>query len=157
MKVFQLVLATYMVLFVTSAFAQSEPKGSGVTIFVGPLLPKNIPVTDEILHAWGMRFSSERAAGRFIEAGFTLSNTEKTSYRDYSLSLRGDIPVNDLTAFFLAGLNLTSFKNTYYGGVHLGGGLLTSLSESAFFRIEMRANFHPGTALLFAFGLEYHF
>lgn len=136
---------------------QSAPAGSGVSLYLGPLLPKNISATDEVLNTWGLRYIMDRGNSRFFELGYTMSNSENSEFRNLDLSLRADIPIQDMTAFFLLGPDLVSYQETYYLGFHVGGGLLTHLFETTFFRTEMRFNFHPGTALLFFFGFDFHF
>jgi hypothetical protein len=79
------------------------------------------------------------------------------------LSIRGDIPFQDLYAFGLLGLDLLKIKgptqseSSYYGSFHAGGGVLAHIVDTLFLRMEMRFNFHPGTILFFGFGFEYRF
>ncbi len=162
MKFIQLVVTAifaivFLCVFPADVYAQTQPQGDAVSFYLGPILPKNVPATDEVLNAWGFRYAYERAAGKYFELGFTMSNSENSEFRNLDLSVRADIPIQDLTAFFLAGPDMVVYQGSYYMGVHVGGGLLTHLSESTFFRTEMRFNFHPGTALLFFFGFDFHF
>lgn len=165
-----LLIAVSFSFFILSfnCYAQSTgstptPSGHELSIHVGPLLPNSIAATDEIMHGFGFRYGYPILSKTLIEGGYTGSNTDGVSYSDVSVSLRGDIPFQDLFIYGLIGGNASRIKGsstsdyTYYGGVHTGGGLLAHVADTLFLRMEMRFNFSPGTIMFFGFGFEYRF
>jgi hypothetical protein len=170
LKLIQLVILILGVLvsislFSDNAIAQEAPSPSGhaVSIHVGPLLPKSVGTTDEILNGKGFRYGYPLAESVLLESGYTQSNSKGVSYGDLNLSLRGDFPFQDLFLFGLIGADLIRIKGvgkddyTYYASTHAGGGVLAHIADTLFLRMEMRFNFHPGTILFFGFGFEYRF
>lgn len=163
-------LSLFISSFSESAFAQEtqttgapKPSGHAASLHVGPLLPNSISATDEILHGFGVRYGYPLFTTTLLEAGFTGSNTAGVSYNNLHVSLRGDVPFQDLFVFGLIGLDMTRIQAptasdyTYYGGVHTAGGVLAHIADTLFLRMEMRFNFHPGTILFFGFGFEYRY
>lgn len=170
LKLIQLVIFIIGLSLILSVFSENviaqqtpAPVGHAVSIHAGPLLPNSIPATDEILSGFGFRYGYPLFPSTLLEGGYTGSNSEGVSYSDISVSLRGDIPFQDLFVFGLIGGNASRIKGpvasdyTYYGGVHTGGGVLAHVADTLFLRMEMRFNFHPGTILFFGFGFEYRF
>lgn len=172
MRLIQLVtciLGVFIILlaFPLSATAQDaggnvRPTGHAVSIHMGPLLPNSIGATDEILNGFGFRYGYPLGLSSLAETGYTSSHSHGADYADLDLSLRGDIPFQDLFVFGLIGPDLLKIKgpnqsSSYYGGGHVGGGILAHIADTLFLRMEMRFNFHPGTILFFGFGFEYRF
>lgn len=74
MKFIQLVVTAifaivFLCVFPADVYAQTQPQGDAVSFYLGPILPKNVPATDEVLNAWGFRYAYERAAGKYFELG----------------------------------------------------------------------------------------
>lgn len=172
MKLVQLVtciLGIFIILMVfpLSAMAQDagnvRPSGHALSIHMGPLLPNSIGATNDIMNGVGARYGYPLGNISLAELGYTTSHTNGVDYSNVDLSIRGDIPFQDLYAFGLVGLDLlrlssaTQSDATYYGGVHAGGGVLAHIADTLFLRMELRFNFHPGTVLFFGFGFEYRF
>ncbi len=148
------------------AFAQSsgsnQPSGHGISLNFGPLLLKNVPASNEILSSSALRYDYPLSNSNFIEGGFLISNSAGAHYQNLGAGFRADFPFEDLTLYGLGGLDLVRLKGpgqswTYYGSLHLGVGLLAHIAHQNFLRMEMRFINHPGTILLFGFGLESHF
>lgn len=159
--------ALILTIFSSPALAQTSggaiPTGQALSFHMGPLLPESIPATDEILSGVGFRYAYPYSSKSLIEAGYTGSNSEGVKYSNIDVSLRGDMPFQDIFVFGLIGLDSARIKGatsedfTYYVGGHVGGGLLAHIADTLFLRMEMRFNFHPGTILFFGFGFEYRF
>lgn len=165
-----IIVALIVTIFSNFAYAQTDnssggvaPEGQGVSFHMGPLLPNSIAATDEILRGIGFRYVYPLSGKALLEGGYTGSNSEGVKYSDINLSLRGDIPFQDLYVFGLLGFDATRIRGggasdyTYYAGGHAGGGVLAHIADTLFLRMEMRFNFHPGTILFFGFGFEYRF
>lgn len=171
MRLIQLVIAIIGLSIILSSFSENAlaqstgatPGGHAFSIHTGPLLPNSIPATDEILSGFGVRYGYPLFESTLLEAGYTGSNSDGVKYSDLHLSLRGQIPFQDLFVYGLLGADLIRIRGplssdfTYYGGVHTAGGILAHIADTLFLRMEMRFNFHPGTILFFGFGLEYRF
>ena len=173
MRFIQLVIIALGVSIILSSFSENalaqatgggvKPTGHAVSLHLGPLLPNSIGATDEILSGVGGRYGYPLFESTLLEIGYTGSNSAGVKYSDIDFSLRGDIPFQDLFVFGLVGLDLVRIKGpladdyTYYGGSHVGGGVLAHIADTLFLRMEMRFNFHPGTVLFFGFGFEYRF
>jgi hypothetical protein len=166
---FKCISKTAFVFFIIScggnAFAQSagtQPDGHGISLNFGPLLLKNVPVSNEILSSGSFRYDYPLERGNFIEGGLLMSNSAGAHYQDLAASFRANFPFEDLTLFALGGLDFVRMKPeggrfTYYGGIHAATGMMAHIFDQTFLRMEMRFNLHPGTILLFGFGVEIHF
>jgi len=101
--------------------------------------------------------------GVALEAGYTGSNSNQIKYQNFDLSIRGEIPFQDMFIFGALGPDLLRMKRPgateygYFVGGHVGGGLLAHLADTLFLKLEMRFNFQPGTVLFFGCGFEYRF
>lgn len=174
MRFIQLVTCILGIFFILLAFPLSanaqdaggnvKPSGHAISFHLGPLLPNSIGATDEILNGVGARYGYPLGNTSLAELGYTQSHSKGVEYSDVDLSIRGDIPFQDLYAFGLLGLDLMRLRGsspgddaTYYAGLHAGGGVLAHVADTLFMRMEMRFNFHPGTILFFGFGFEYRF
>jgi hypothetical protein len=169
MKFAHQVITSFVFLMIScssNVFAQSsggnQPVGHGVSLNFGPLLLKNVPISNEILSSGSFRYDYPLDRGNYIEAGLLMSNSSGAHYQDFAASFRANFPFEDLTLFVLGGLDAIRMKAegngfTYYGGVHGAAGMMAHIFDQTFLRMEMRFNLHPGTILLFGFGIEAHF
>jgi hypothetical protein len=139
----------------------SEKKEYGFEwgLHTGPLLPNQLEGVTEIMPTWGgqIAFPNRKA---FIEIGATSSRAYGTTLYNGYVSYRGDVVVDTLTGIFYAGLDLhhiTPSEQTgqVYGGGHVGAGLMTVISDVAWFRADMKLNLNPGTALYIGFGIQF--
>jgi hypothetical protein len=168
MKFAHLVIASVFVMWVfggiSSALAQEggQPGGQAISVGAGPMLPKNIPATDEIMKGFNLAYDYPLSTGTSVEAGLLMANSGGAHFQDLAGSYRIDFPVQDFIIYGLGGADLIRMKKegesfNYYGGFHMGAGMLASIAGPAYLRMEMRFLLHPGTILLFAFGVELHF
>lgn len=159
-------LVTSIIVFVllapTSLFAQATPTGHGLSFHIGTLLPTGLTEQDDLMSGVGGRYIYP-LGGAALEAGYTGSNSSGIKYQNFDLSLRGDIPFQDLSVFGVVGPDLLRMKRpgsteySYFVGGHVGGGLLANIASTLFLKLEMRFNFQPGTVLFFGCGFEYRF
>ena len=125
----------------------------------GPLLPNQFEGVTEIMPGWGVRvgFPNRKA---YIEVGGFAARAYGVSIYNGSISYRGDVTVETLTGIFYIGLDayhITPAEQTGHldGGGHIGAGLMTVISDVAWFRADMKLNINPGTALYIGFGLHF--
>jgi len=161
-SVIGLTLVSKMALAQDAGAGGTQPAGQGISITTGPILPKNFPVSDEILKSFAVNYDYPIVTAGFLEGGMLFSNSHGIHYQNINVSYRADMPFQDLTVFALGGIDLMRMKRegdsfNYYGGIHLGGGMLAHIVAQTYLRMEMRFNLHPGTLMLFNFGLEFRF
>lgn len=129
-------------------------------VHIGSLLPNQIDGVTEIMGLGGARMGFRLAPGQYAEFGFITGNGSGQEWKNVHADLRMDIPVENLVGVAFVGADTTYFKPIDEGtriifGGHVGGGLQTHLSGSAWFRGDMKFSFSPGTTLYIGFGLEW--
>ena len=80
-----------------SSYAQEENKskfGFGYSILTGPLLPNQITDVTEIQPTWGIMLDLPMSDGGMYEVGWLNSNAHGVQYNNFSLSIRGEIPID---------------------------------------------------------------
>lgn len=127
-----------------------------VSLHMGPLLPDQIPNVTEILPTWGAGVGI-RAGDGILEVGGTISRGRGVEFYSTAMSYRIDLPLQGLVAHFLFGPDFHSYQaadrvKKSFGGGHLGGGVLTLISENLWFRSDMKFNVNPGYSLYIGFG-----
>lgn len=164
MRFVQLVTAILVSMFIFpfTLHAQTAPAGHGLSFHIGALLPTGLTPQDDLMSGVGGRYIFPMG-GVALESGYTGSNSGGIKYQNFDLSIRADIPFQDMFIFGVVGPDLLRLKRPgaedylYYVGGHVGGGLLAHLADTLFLKLEMRFNFQPGTVLFFGCGFEYRF
>lgn len=141
----------------------SSPPGQEFSFHMGPYLPNQVDGVDEIQQTWGMRYGLKSAGPSAVEFGVTNSHAHGVDYFTTTLSLRGEMPLEDMYATFLFGLTGHYYKpasNSAYlssAGLHMGSGMMMHVAGEVWFRSDMIFNFNPGVALYIGFGFLYRF
>lgn len=128
---------------------------------LGNLLPAQIDGVTEIMPLWGVH-GGYRFREAFIEFGGIAGNARGAEWANLHVSLRGDFPIEGLVGTVYMGADGTQFKGVdkeskIFGGGHLGGGVMTNISPTVWFRADMKLNVNPGTSLYIGFGFEFRF
>lgn len=91
--------------------------------------------------------------------GGAFAHARGVDYQMLSLSVRADFePVQHFLAIVYAGPDFHYYegenrpREMAWGG-HVGTGLMMHISDTLWFRSEMKFNMNPGTALYLGFGL----
>ncbi len=159
------VSARLVFFFSAACFAQApdgdkqEVKyGSEMSFHLGTLLPNQIDGVTEILPMAGLRFGLPTKGG-LVELGAANAHAYGTDYDIFSASFRADfIPLEQFVTFIYAGPDFHYYSppgqdyTTAWGG-HVGSGLMMHISDTMWFRGDMKFNMNPGTALYIGFGL----
>lgn len=156
------ILLVLSVIFTFSqpVFAQDNsggaPKGFEAGIFVGNILPNQIPGMEEIHPQGGIRMGWSQKHGG-ADLAIATGKGEGVEWGDVSLSFRMDIPVDTYIAMAYLGVDYIRYQGVgedvkSFGGGHVGGGLMIPVGGPAAFRLDMKFNVNPGTSLLIAFG-----
>lgn len=160
MSMLKFILALF-VLHAFIALAQAPqngaPRGFETGLFIGNVLPNQVPGMTEIHPQGGLRTGWSEGNGG-VELSLATGKGEGVEWGDASLSLRMDIPVDVYIAMAYIGIDYIRYQGVNeelksFGGGHVGGALLVPLGGPAGFRFDMKFNVNPGTSLLIAAGL----
>ncbi len=154
-----------MSLSLSAVYAQegaSTGAPSQVGVFLGNMLPNNVPGMDEITPLWGFRYSHPLGSMVYAEGGGVFSHSNGVDWKGAFASLRMDVPLETMIAMAYLGLDYTNYsgegqKTTNKGGGHAGGGVMSLIGGNIYMRFDMKLNSQPGTSLYFALGLSYFF
>jgi hypothetical protein len=146
----------------SGGLARAQDAGSSSTyefgFHLGDLLPNQIPGVTEVMGMGGLRAGVRVSPVAVAEAAVTTGNGDGAEWKNADLGVRLDMPIDTLVGFVLLGADLTDFQGVgqseqiAFGG-HLGGGLMTSLGGSLWFRSDMKFMFNPGISLYIDFSL----
>lgn len=162
-----LILLALMVGFFTGlsdANAQEggAESGSEISLFVGSLLPNQIDGVTEILPAFGGRYGF--STDRLGVAEFGLSNThaEGVDFTIFSASLRADLPaIDQFIGSVYGGLDFSWYRpegsedRKTETGLHVGAAMAVMVSNTLWFRSDLKFNASPGTSMAIQFGLVF--
>ncbi len=164
------ILASFVVIgfMFCSAAAQAQQSeegseqdfGSSMGFHIGSLLPNQIGGVTEIMPFFGVRYGYNLHPG-VIELGAANSHAYGVDYSMFSLSVMGSmVPIPQFLTIFYVGPDMHYYqgindpgRNTVIGG-HVGGGIMMHVSDTLWFRSEMKFNMNPGTSLYIGFGFE---
>jgi len=128
----------------------------------GQILPNQIPGMPEIIGLGGARGGFRLGQRVFAESSFATGNGEGVEYRNLSVSVRTDIPVETIVGVVFLGGDITHYQGVgksakTFGGGHVGGGVQALLGGNVWFRSNMKFTINPGTSMYIDFGLTFRF
>jgi hypothetical protein len=129
---------------------------------LGNLLPHEINGVTEILGVGGVRAGYRLSPFTYAEASFITGNGNGVQWKNGSVDVRMDIPVENLVGFAYIGADGVNYtdntggNSTVFGG-HVGGGIQALLTGHLWFRGDMAFGFSPGQTLFIGFGLTFRF
>jgi hypothetical protein len=154
-------------LFLNTSMAQDQAPtgaagGMAVSVFTGPLLPNNIDGVTEIQSSWGARLAKVAEWVDFYEAGLLVSNAKGVELFNYFISAKIEVDTKAFLTQVYAGLDFLIYESNKgfddkVFGMHAGTAFLAHISETIFFRTDMKLTFKPGNTLFIGFGLETRF
>ena len=142
--------------------AGGDLMGSSVTwefgAHLGNLLPSQIPGITEITGLGGARIGYRTGTNSFIEGGVISGRGEGAEYTNAHLSLRTEIPIENIMGLAFLGVDANQFKGVEQSrqlmlGGHVGGGVMALLGGNFWFRSDMKLSFRPGNSLYIGFGI----
>ena len=160
-KNFSLTLLLFFSLMFTSlvhAQEENDKKEGGFEygFLLGKLLPNSIDDATEIVPQWGIRASHPWHRYN-LEYGFLGGAGEGVSWGNLHVSLRIDLPVEQILGNVYLGFDAISFKpdgktQQLLGAGHVGGGIMSQIDPDIWFRLDMKLNVNPGTSMFFGVG-----
>lgn len=155
-----------ILLFAVPAFAQPEAKSESPLadppfefgFHVGNLLPNQIAGVTEIMGLGGARMAMRLSPRSYFEGGFIAGNGEGQQWRNIHADVRIDNPVENLLASVYLGADAIYYTGIGRGeklvfGGHVGGAVQMPITDSTWFRTDMKFGFSPGTSLYFSLGI----
>ena len=126
---------------------------------MGRVLPDQIDGVTEILSSWGVHGTYLRESSN-IELDYSSGQGDGAQMSNLSLSLRADIPVEDLIGMIYFGGSVVHYSGsstpeTTTGSGHVGCGMMMPLARGIYFRTDMKFNFNPGVAMVINFGMTF--
>lgn len=127
---------------------------------MGNILPNQVPGLTEITGIGGIRGAYRVAPFTFAETSFAAGNGYGAQWKDLSISVRADLPVENILGFVYIGPDLIIYQGTdraqkLFGGGHAGGGMMMQLGGTTWFRFDMKFNVNPGTAMYISAGVVF--
>ena len=147
---------------VVPAFAQdSGSNPDEISLYLGSMLPNQIPGVTEILPVAGGRYGIGTRLGTF-EFGGANSHASGIDFTTFEADLRGDFPV----AEGLLGIGYGGFDYNWYSpigssnrqsetGFHVGVGAMMLASNTLWLRTDLKFMGGPGTSLYLLFGFVF--
>lgn len=165
-RLFSRLLFIWTVVLHSSAFGQAgrsaDELGQQVSWefggHLGNLLPSQIPGVTEITGLGGARIGYRTGSSSFLEGGVISGKSEGAEYSNAHLSLRTEIPIENIVGLAFFGADATQFKGVgekrqvMFGG-HVGGGVMALLGGNFWFRSDMKLSIRPGNSLYIGFGV----
>lgn len=137
-------------------------QASEISLFVGSLLPNQIDGVTEILPVFGGRygFSTDRLG--VAEFGVSNTHAEGVDFTILSASLRADLPaIDQFIGSVYGGVDLSWFRpagsedRKTETGLHVGAAMAIMVSDTLWFRSDLKFNASPGTSMALQFGLVF--
>jgi hypothetical protein len=161
-KVFHLavVVVSFCLITSTSHAQNSEDKIWEFYGEMGSLLPDQIDGVTEIMPMWGFGVGMSNLSSAY-SLQYINSTANGIKINAFSLETRKDVPFSSLVGSVSLGLDYQGItlpgeeSATYYGGGHVGGGILALISSGLYVRMNMKFAFSPGVAMFLGFGLLY--
>jgi len=136
--------------------------GSEFSLFIGSMLPNQIDGVTEILPVFGGRYGIPTVRLGVAEFGFGNTHAEGVDFTTFSASLRADLPaIDQFIGFVYGGLDVSYFRpagsedRKTDTGLHVGAGLSLHVSDTLWFRSDLKFNASPGTSLSLLFGIVF--
>jgi hypothetical protein len=129
-------------------------------IHVGKLLPNQMPGLTEITGMGGVRGGYRLGNMVFGEGGFSMGKGHGAEIQNLALSIRMDVPVENIVGTMFIGPTLLYYKGEhsrakFYGSAHVGGGVMALIGGNVWFRSDMTFTVNPGTSLYIGFGFVF--
>jgi len=129
---------------------------------IGNLLPNQVPGATEIQPQWGLQMGFGMGGAGTTEFTANAGNGEGVEWKQLSLSVRMDMPIEELVGIVYVGVDMSIYETQtqeqkIFGGGHVGGGVMTNISRDLWFRVDMKFNINPGTSLYIGGGLTFRF
>ncbi len=162
-RVVQKLILTVVAILYGTVFAQAsdgDKTGSNTNFeigaHIGNLLPSDIAGLTEITGLGGFRLGYRLGPMVVSEATVAMGNGDGASYRNASLGLRFDVPVESFVGFLFIGADVTNYSgvgraSSTLGGGDVGGGIMTELGGALWLRSDMKFTFNPGTSMYIDF------
>ncbi len=157
------------ILISQNVLAQGEDSQSGLLnatfemgAHVGNILPNQVDGATEIQPQWGLQMGFGMGGAATTEFTFNAGNGEGVEWKQLSVSMRMDMPVEELIGIVYIGADATMYESatkaqTVLGGAHVGGGVISLISQDLWFRADMKFNVNPGTSLFIGGGFLFRF
>lgn len=165
-----LLLCFSLMLFTALAQAQAPegPDETGANVgfevgaHLGNLLPNQVAGLTEITGLGGVRAGYRLGPMGFLEGGVVTGKGNGAEFTNAHISLRMDIPVENIVGTAFIGPDITYYKGEgqskkLLGGGHVGGGVMALLGGTVWFRSDMKFTVNPGTSLYIGFGIVFRF
>jgi len=130
---------------------------------VGKLLPNQIDGVTEILSLGGINAGFRLSPDSFAQFAFTTGNGSGAEWKNFSAGARLEMPIEMLVGIAYLGVDSTYYKaagssdSKLIFGAHTGGGVMSLLGGSTWFRADMKFGVSPGTYLFIGFGFIFRF
>lgn len=167
MKTFLIGLFLFILLCFQSLQAQEQdnlPFNASYELgaHIGSLLPNQIDGVSEIHPQWGLRMGFGMGGAGTAEITANAGNGEGVMWKQLSLSARMDMPIEELVGIVFIGLDMSIYETLtqeqkILGGGHIGGGVMSHISQDLWFRVDMKFNINPGTSLYIGGGFVFRF
>ncbi len=168
------ILLAVLICFSGSLAAQEPPDtdkadytgvnvGTEFGVFIGNLLPNQIGGVTEIHGMGGVRAGYKTGQLTFGEVAFTTGNANGVEWKNLAVSIRTDIPVENLVGSVFLGPDVYYYKpagsestKIIFGG-HVGGAVQTIVGRTTWFRFDMKFGLSPGTSMYIGVGFVFRF
>ncbi|MCB0355659.1 MAG: hypothetical protein KDD40_01550 [Bdellovibrionales bacterium] len=129
---------------------------------IGNILPNQVPGASEIQPQWGLRLGFGLGGSGTTEFTANAGNGEGVMWKQASISVRMDMPIEELVGQVFIGGDITMYETQTqaaktFGGGHVGGGVMSLISRDLWFRVDMKFNINPGTSLFIGGGFLFRF
>lgn len=136
--------------------------------YLGPLIPGSMPGVTEVVKGFGGTFGGRDPGGAGFEAGFFRAAEDGSIVNMATGSLVIEWPIRTVTDVRM--ITSVGIQTFYYrpepndsgvaspyqfsGGIHMGGGVTSDISDTLAFRWQFAIVNGPGRSVLVEFGLE---
>lgn len=161
-NVMTVVIFTVGLGFATHAAAQASTSTSSneISVYAGELLPNGIDNVTEILPLLGARYGIQTAHLGVAELGLFNVHAKGVDFTTVEASLRGQATISPgVEGLYYGGLDLnyytplTETDRRTAAGFHAGAGALFQVTDSLWFRGDLKLMSGPGSSLLMLFGI----
>ncbi len=143
-----------------SQVTSGNANGYGIEygLATGVLLPDQIEGVTEVLPYWTARMAWSIGGWKSLEISGANATAEGVRYNRASLSLRTEIPMDQMSALLFLGVDGHYLKpegETSYdfvGGGHVGAGMTALIGDMLWLRTDMNFSLNPGVGLWIGFG-----
>jgi hypothetical protein len=144
------------------ALAQSASGSDEYSFYLGEDLPTAIDGVTEILPVFGGRYGLQTARVGTVEFGFFNTHAKGVDFTTVEASLRGSSPISPgIDGVFYGGLDFNYYRpttdedRTTAYGVHVGAGVVMSVTDTVSLRGDLKFMGGPGSNLYLLFGVVF--